>query len=201
LTQFYNASPYPPPYLRRKLVSMKRFLLFGLLGLAACEQQSVMEIAMTSSRSFNTEVEKEAILDVIENETTAFFNRDYESWQQFFVQEDYAFQAWTNADGSFSASVGWSAIDKLTGQYIKTHPVPPGYSYYPRVERRNMVIKFYSDKLAYLVWDQYNSDQENKFFRHSKDQRIMEKVNGQWKIANVSAYYDYKSKIPVDSLK
>jgi hypothetical protein len=79
--------------------------------------------------------------------------------------------------------------------------VPPGHSYYPRVERRNMVIKFFSDKLAWLVWNQYNSDQDNKWFRHSKDQRIMEKVNGQWKIANVSAYWDYNSKIPVDILR
>lgn len=150
-----------------------------MAALAASQQHSVMEIAMPSSRVFNPDVEKEAILDAIENETTAFFNRDYESWQQFFVQEDYAFQAWSNADGGFSASVGWPAIDKRIGDYIKTHPVPPGY----------------------LVWDQYNSDQENKWFRHSKDQRIMEKVNGQWKIANVSAYWDYTSKIPVDSLR
>lgn len=193
--------PFTPCYLRAKLVAMKRFLLFGLLGLAACQQEAVMEITMPTIRSFNPDVEKEAILDVIENETAAFFNRDYESWQQFFVQEDYAFQAWSNADGSFSASVGWAAIGKRIGEYIKTHPVPPGYSYYPRVERRNMVVKFFSPNLAYLVWDQYNSDQENKSFRHSKDQRIMEKINGQWKIVNVSAYWDYSSTIPVDSLR
>jgi hypothetical protein len=181
---------------------MRRLIVFGLLlGLVSCEHQPVMEIALPSHVSFNRDVETEAILNVIENETAAFFNRDYESWQQYFVQEDYAFQAWNNAAGDFSASVGWPAIDKRIGDYIKTHPVPPGYSYYPRVERRNMVVKFFSDKLAYLVWDQYNSDQENKWFRLSKDQRIMEKVSGQWKIVNVSAYWDYNTKIPVDSLR
>lgn len=184
------------------LVVMKRLLLYGLLMcLLACEQQPVLEIALHNGNSFNREAEKEAILNVIDNETAAFFKRDYESWQQYFVQEEYAFQAWNNAGGDFSASVGWAAVDKRIGDYIKAHPVPPGYSYYPRVERRNMVIKFFSDKLAYLVWDQYNSDQENKSFRHSKEQRIMEKVNGQWKIANVSAFWDYNTKIPAHSFR
>ncbi len=181
---------------------MARFLLYVLLlTLISCDNQRVMEIAMPDARVINEEVEKEAILGVIENETAAFFNRDYESWQQYFVREDYAFQAWSNADGSFSASVGWPAIDQRIGEYIKSHSAPPGQSYYPRVERRNMVTKFFSGKLAYLTWDQYNSDQENKWFRVSREQRIMEKVSGQWKIANVSAFWDYNSKVPVDSLK
>ena len=63
-----------------------------------------------------------------------------------------------------------------------------------------MVVKFFLESLAYLVWDQYNSDKDSKTFLLSKDQRIMEKINGKWKIANVSSYWDYKNVIPADSI-
>lgn len=63
-----------------------------------------------------------------------------------------------------------------------------------------MTVKFFSETVAYLAWDQYNSDKDSTTFLHSKDQRIMEKVNGKWKIANVSSYWDYKNVIPADSI-
>src|SRR5687767_1510816 len=92
-------------------LAMKRFYLYALLfSMTACEQQNVTEIALPAAQAFNPEAEKEAILKVIEHETAAFFNRDYESWQQYFAQTEYAFQAWNQADGGFSAEVGWRAV-------------------------------------------------------------------------------------------
>ena len=41
-----------------------------------------------------------------------------------------------------------------------------------------MVVKFFSENLAYLVWDQHISDKDGKIFLLSKDHRIMEKING-----------------------
>jgi hypothetical protein len=139
-------------------------------------------------------------MKTITAETEAFYSGDYDGWKQNFIKTPYAFQGWNNADGTFDASTGWDAIDKRIGDYIKTHPVKEGESMYPKVERRNMVVKFFSDSTAYLAWDQYNSDQQNKTYTYSKDQRIMQKEGGQWKIANVSAFWDYKKKIPIDSL-
>ena len=118
-----------------------------------------------------------------------------------FIHAGYVFQAWSNDNGTFDASVGREAIDKRIGDHIINNPVKEGESLFPRVERKNMAVKFFSDRVAYLVWDQYNDDQENKMYTHSKDQRIMEKENGQWKIANISSYRDYKNKIPVNNLQ
>lgn len=179
---------------------MKKIVLsFTLLLFLACNQTEQKEIV--SAADFNEEAEKAAIMKTIENETSSFYRRDYEGWKQNYIQKDYAFQGWSNDDGTFDASVGWQAIDKRIGEYIKNNPVKEGGSSHPRVERRNMAITFFTDSLAFLVWDQYNADQENKFFTLSKDQRIMEKENGQWKIANVSSFWDYKNKISVDSLQ
>jgi hypothetical protein len=63
-----------------------------------------------------------------------------------------------------------------------------------------MIIKFFSESLAYIIWDQYNGDETNRTFLLSKEQRMMVKINRKWKIANVSTYRDYKNIFPVDSI-
>lgn len=173
-------------------------ILFAVLLALSCKQPSKKSASV--KMEFNEAAEKAAIMETIENETETFYKRDYEGWKANFIQEAYAFQGWSNADGTFDAQVGWNAVDERTGRYIKNNPVAAGKSNHPLVERRNLVLKFFSENLAYLVWDQYNSDQQGKSFTLSKDQRIMEKINGKWKIANVSAYWDYKNIISADSL-
>jgi hypothetical protein len=170
------------------------FILF-----MACNTEKVKDT--TASLPFNKEEEMNAITKIIEAETDAFYNRDYEGWKKYFIQADYTFQGWNMSDGNFEAKVGWPEVDARTAEYISGHPVKSASAIHPKVERRNMVIKFYNDSLAYLVWDQYNSDGEMKNYTHSKDERIMEKHNGEWMIANISSFWDYKNIIPADSLK
>lgn len=132
-----------------------------------------------------------AIMQTIETETDCFFQRDYKCWQQQWVQEGHVFQAWSNADGTFDARTGWTAVDEGIGNYIKNNPIQEGASSHPKVIRKNQVVKFYSNDVAYLTWDQYNSNPKTGKFRYSKESRIMEKHNGHWKIAHVSAFWDY----------
>lgn len=171
-----------------------------MLILASCQQSQNNNIPKTSF-TFNEAREKEAIMETIEQETACFYKRDYNCWKENYVQSEYAFQAWSNSDGTFDAKVGWKEIDEKSGKYIKDNPLPSGGSSHPKVERRNMVVKFYGENVAYLIWDQYNIDKDLKKYYHSKDTRIMEKINGKWKIVNVSAFWDYKNIIPADSLK
>ncbi len=153
------------------------------------------------SNGFDEEKEKNAIVESINAETAAFYKRDYEEVIKYFVHTDYAFHAWNNGDGTFSAKVGWHAINERYENYIKDNPVPEGSSSHPKVERRNMIFKFFNSNLAFVTWDQYNSDSEMKKYWLSKETRIMEKQNGFWKIANMTAFWDYKNLIPVESLK
>ncbi|HRP54673.1 hypothetical protein [Agriterribacter sp.] len=67
--------------------------------------------------------------------------------------------------------------------------------------RKNIITKFYADTVAYLLWDQYNSDQPGEQFQFSKEVRLMEKQNGAWKIVNVSGFWDYKNFVSAESLK
>jgi hypothetical protein len=162
---------------------------------ASCKETSKKD---NSEQGVNFENEKKSIQATIEKETQSFFARDYEAWKSNYAQTDYAFQAWSNDDGTFDSNVGWEDINKKTGKYISENPEP--LSSHPKVERKNMKYKFYGDNVAYLTWDQFNSDKPKKNFHHSKEVRLMEKINGEWKIVCVSAFWDYKHLIPANKL-
>jgi hypothetical protein len=157
--------------------------------------------AASGTSGFDEEKEKRAIIESINAETTAFYKRDYNEVIKYFVHTDYAFHAWNNGDGTFSATVGWPAINEKYRKYINDNPVAEGSSSHPKVERRNLIFKFFSPGLAFVMWDQYNSDEEKKSFWLSKETRIMEKHDGLWKIANMTALWDYKNMVPAESLK
>lgn len=170
-------------------------VLIGTFFCFACSKDPKEDEA---AKAANFENEKKAINATIEKETQAFFARDYEAWKSNYAQTDYAFQAWSNDDGTFDSNVGWADINKQIGRYITENPEP--LSSHPKVDRKNMMYKFYGDNVAYLTWDQFNSDKPEKNFHHSKEVRLMEKIDGQWKIVCVSAFWDYKNLIPANRL-
>ena len=170
-------------------------VLIGSLFCFGCSKDPKEDEA---AKAANLENEKKAINATIEKETQSFFARDYEAWKSNYAQTDYAFQAWSNDDGTFDSNVGWTDIIKQIGRYISENPEP--LSSHPKVERKNMMYKFYGDNVAYLTWDQFNSDKPEKNFHHSKEVRLMEKIDGQWKIVCVSAFWDYKNLIPASRL-
>lgn len=171
-------------------------ILIGIFLCISCTDEKKEKEAMDATNAANMEKEKKAIYATIENETKSFFDRDYESWKSNYAQTDYAFQAWSNRDGTFDSNVGWDDINNQIGKYITDNPEKS----HPKVERKNIKYKFYGDDVAYLTWDQFNSDRGEKNFHHSKEVRLMEKVNGQWKIVCVSAFWDYKNLIPASKL-
>ncbi len=176
---------------------MQTRILF--LTLLAGSQFLCQSCTLSSQSKLDEEQEKIAIMKVIEDETECFFRRDYDCWQNQFTHTDYSYQAWSNSDGTFDASVGWPAIEKNLGKYIKENPAEPeeAGSSHPVVKRKNIKVKFYGNEAAHLTWDQFNSDRNQNYYLQSKEVRLMEKQDGQWKIVNVSAFWNYKNKIPL----
>ena len=78
-------------------------ILLGFMLGVSCKDKAKEEEA---SRQANLEKEKQAIKAVIENETKSFFARDFNAWKSNYAQTDYAFQAWSNDDGTFDSNVG-----------------------------------------------------------------------------------------------
>lgn len=171
-------------------------LFFCCLGLTTCQDSNTNAGELTAAANFDEEAELSNIMEVIADETACFFARDYECWKEYWVNKDYAFQAWNNIDGTYDAKVGWSEVDRRIGQYIKDNPVTlGGTTGHPNVERLNLRTRFYGDQVAHLTWEQYNSDEEESTYQISQEVRLMEKVDGEWKIVTVAAFWDYKNKV------
>ena len=187
-------------YLFKAFFKMKKQLtsLAAILFLLNACQQPALD---AGAKPFDEAAEKAAIMKTIEEETACYFNLDYDCWKEMYAQTEYAFQAWNNSDGTFDARVGWKEIDEKVGQDIKNSPKPEDGGVSSKVERRNMIVKFFNENVAYLIFDQYWLDRNLNKYYYSKDTRIMEKINGKWRIVNVSAFSDHKNLIPVDSLK
>lgn len=124
----------------------------------------------------STEEEEMAILDVIYNETRAAFARDYESWKTYWVHEGNITKTYINfADSSFTETVGWKEIDDFVKTYIEEHPEPEPIPSRPD----NVDIKLYGTG----AWVSYGIMDE--VFGLKRETRLMEKVDGQWKIAGL----------------
>jgi hypothetical protein len=99
-----------------------------------------------------------------------------------------------------NVAIGWENINAQGKGWIDKYYKNGKNIIHPIVKRDPPIVKFFNEKTAYLVWTQYNADQEKKYFRTSKETRLMEKDEEGWKIVNVSAFWDSERKIPFDSL-
>ncbi|MES2774626.1 MAG: hypothetical protein V4722_10600 [Bacteroidota bacterium] len=166
----------------------------------ACSQNTEKK-AVDAEPVFNKETETAAIMQVIDKETNCFFDGDYNCWMTNWSHATYAMQAWNNDDGTFDAAIGWDKINAQGKEWIEKYYANGKNVIHPLVKKEKPQVVFFNNNAAYLLWKQYNADKDKKFFRISQETRLMEKQADGWKIVNVSAFWDAKSKIPVDSLK
>ena len=177
---------------------LRTFIIGCILLNSACksEQNSVNKIFAP----FDEKVETAAILAVIQQETDCFFNGNYQCWSKTWSHQPYCMQAWNNSDGTSDAAQGWEKINAQAKHWIETYYKNGDNIIHPDVKKLTPLVKFFNDNLAYLIWKQYNADQEKKYYRISSETRIMEKDHDGWKIVNVSAFWDSEKKIHADSL-
>ena len=121
----------------------------------------------------------DAIKALIERETKAFFEIDYKTWADSWSHVPYAF--WSFADttdvNSFS---GWDQIQKGFAEYFRT--AKPSTA---KIERSwlGLEVKVYGNG-AYVRFNQHVKDDSKR--PPQAEIRILEKVNGAWKIVCVN---------------
>jgi hypothetical protein len=151
------------------------------------------------SSEMDRSADEKAIMATIQRETDCFYERNYDCWKETYVHEKYVFQGWSNRDGTFDTKVSWDTVNFSIKKYIENNPKSPHTQ--RAVERRNLQYKFYTDNMAYMTWDQYQVTRDGTKYQYSKEIRLMEKHNGQWKIACVAAFWDYKNYTLIADLK
>ena len=153
------------------------FLCFALLALNSCTAPSgeaPVENQATQAEVF--EAERTAILTVLNNETKAAFQRDYSAWRENWVRSDYVTKSYLNfPDSSMTETLGWEEVDEFVRTYIETHPEPV-----PLPDLLSDIdVRLYGTG----AWISY--EQNDPEYGRKRETRLMEKVDGQWRIANM----------------
>lgn len=125
------------------------------------------------------------IMRVITAEGTAFWNKDYEDWAQYWVHAEYVrIMGWWPT-GGVTVTEGWKRISTLMREVMTSNPEPNSTAYTVRRENINLQIR---GDVAWLTFDQYGSDTGDARMDMpglSRETRVLEKQDGEWKIAYV----------------
>ena len=122
------------------------------------------------------ETEEESIRKVLDEETIYFYVRDYNKWASCWSHQPDVYFAYTSAN-TFVMCKGWEEVKEHMKTFMRDNPDPHS----PPIERSNFVFHL-QDGLAWVYFD----NREGEVY--GKQQRVLRKENGQWKIINVTAF-------------
>lgn len=134
------------------------------------------------------EAEKAAILETIATETKAYFQEDFDLWQNQFVDEPYFMRIgyWEGYPDNVSYHEG---LDTLRTE--KKLQFAQGATEWSGSEhvRENLKFRIYNE-VAWVTYDQLSLDTETgEHLGTSKEIKILEKIDGQWRLAYIGFYY------------
>lgn len=154
--------------------------------LASCSQ--------SGEKQFDFEKEKAQIIAVIENETEAYYKQDFEGWKRNFLQspEFRQYSYWDGWATKVKFYNGFAALEAdKKKQFDEDRTIWKG----SRETRENENFRITRD-MAWYTFEQLSFEAgTDKFLGKSLETRILEKVNGEWKIAYLGYHYFPKDTI------
>lgn len=150
------------------------FLTTGHYKKAEAHFSKALDLDDTFSDS-GAKLEVSRAMQIVEKETTSFFKKDYAGWLSCYQQSPSAFHSYTdkNVVRQFE---GWQNIARAAKQIMEDMPNTP----LQEVERKNLNWRIMGENI-WLTFDQYMGDSV------SKEMRLLEKVDGDWKMVLMSA--------------
>lgn len=129
--------------------------------------------------------EEAAIMDVIQGESTAFWNKDFDAWAGYWAHEPYVrIMGWWEA-GGISVREGWEEISTNMMAVMRENPEPnPTASL---VRRENVSVHVVGD-MALVTFDQYGldtGDERMDMPGRSRESRVLERKDGVWRLIYV----------------
>jgi hypothetical protein len=138
-----------------------------------------------SSKSFDNAAETQAVMQVIEAETNAFWNKDFAALADCWLHSPHVRRFGWWARGGITVTEGWEALGSRIKANIEANPTPQPAA--AAVRRENLNIRV-SDHMAWVTFDQYGADTGEPDMDMpglSHETRVLEKHDGQWKIVYV----------------
>lgn len=136
--------------------------------------------AKHTRQSTSPQNEKDNIKAVLKEESDGWWEKDFKKFSKNWAHEDFVRRMGWWKEGGISVVEGWDDIAERTKNSMAKFPDPS-----PQITtRKNWNIRI-SDKMAWVTFDQYGKntgedDMEMPGLSH--ESRILEKINGEWKI-------------------
>ena len=123
-----------------------------------------------------------AIFALIERETFAFLTRDLEGWSDCWLRTESVRRLGALMGGMMEYQEGWRLGYEMTERFFERFPVPNPEA--ARTMRRTNVSIRASESMAWVSFDQYGAPSDDPLVTVglSHQVRILEKVDGDWKI-------------------
>lgn len=143
---------------------------------------SVNCFAQSSPASNESDEEKAVIMEVIQRESAAFWEKDFEKWSDCWVHEPYVrVMGWWEA-GGISVTEGWNSLSSSMKKLMEDNPQPNPTAELLRRDNINMRIL---GNMAMVTFNQHGLDTGDKRMDMpglSYETRVLEKQDGNWKI-------------------
>ncbi len=157
---------------------MKKHLIFLIAFFAIILTSCVEKI--------NPEAEKEAIIDLINQETQAYLDFDFDKVISFYVHDSLNFRLTSGADDHVFLE-GWDEVEAFFRSDLIDSDANALQNTHIKVEKDNYKIKLYHDAAYVLCTEKWTyTTADNVIEIDSRQVRFMEKVDGEWKIAFLS---------------
>lgn len=122
--------------------------------------------------------DEEAIKRVIEKESTAYFNVDFKTWAETWVQAPHAYWAYTDISGTRFLE-GWDAMKTSLAGYFKTAQPSSG-----EITNQWLEVRVYETG-AYVRFTQMVTDGTDR--TETTQIRVLEKKDSQWRVVCMQA--------------
>jgi hypothetical protein len=128
--------------------------------------------------------EQKAIMQAIEGESRAFYQKDHTAWSEYYVQGPEVFWACVEEAVTLRAS-GWADLSQFVSAWMKDNPEPVDYD---AAEFRHTDIHMtIHGSLAFVSMRSSNIQPDGKL-RTLNNSRTMQNVDGRWKILSMVSY-------------
>jgi hypothetical protein len=123
-----------------------------------------------------------AVIQVIAAESAAFWDKDFAAWSQCWQHAAYVRMIGWWARGGVMVLEGWDALSDRIKTSMTGNPEPNPTALHVRRENINLRI---NGNVAWITFDQYGQDTGDLAMDMpglSRETRILEKHQGEWKI-------------------
>lgn len=134
------------------------------------------------------EKEKAAIQAVIAKETESYYKQDFEAWKSTYLESPAfrKFGYWEGFPEKVTSNIGFESLkNEKKAQFEADATIWKGSS----EERTNENFRI-SSEMAWYTFEQYSYEKNTrKLLGKSLETRVLEKQNGEWKIAYLGYHY------------